>query len=65
MGGTKVGAPIIITSKLIYLDKNSVTSLSGPSLLVRNSNVSFCKTLGGLRSPTRVKVFCRFKGEFR
>ena len=29
-----------------------------PSLLVKNSNVSFYKTLGGLRSLTRVKVFC-------
>ena len=38
--------------------KNSVTSFGCPSLLVKNSNVSFCKTLGGLRSLTRVKVFC-------
>ena len=42
----------------MYLDQNSVTSVGCPSLLVKNSNVSFCKNLGGLRSLTRVKVFC-------
>ena len=42
----------------MYLNKNSVTSFGCPSLLVKNSNVSFCKNLGGLRSLTRVKVFC-------
>ena len=44
--------------------KNSVTSLSGPSLLVKNSNVSFCKTLGGLRFLKRVKVFCNLTVNF-
>ena len=44
--------------------KNSVTSFGCPSLLVKNSNVSFCKTLGGLRSLTRVKVFCNLTVNF-
>ena len=37
--------------------KNSVTSLSGPSLLVRNSNVSFCKTLGGIKISSKSESF--------